>query len=131
MANENICQGIAGAAIATKTFVIWDGADTEFLVTNATNTLTTTAGVSIEAAADTEPCRFVFQGFATAIAAGVIEPGDECMVTTAGHLVVATTGKVVVAKYLPSPRGTANGPDAASGGEIRVWVYANKFNLLA
>ncbi len=130
---SEIEQGIAGADLSAAQYlaVYSDGTDAESVKLLVTDTLVTGLGILVNAPADTGIAKYVYSGFANATAGAVFEPHDELMVNGSGQLIKATTGKAIIAKYMPKPRGTANGPDAAAGVTVRVYVYANKTRLLA
>jgi len=128
---------VSGADLSSSQFlpVYVDGAAAEVVKLLVANTgATSTAGVGFleNAPASGEVAEVTFEGIGFGIAGGVVENGDELMVDgSTGKLIVATTGKVVVAKAMFGTSGGAYPADAANGVRIRIYIYANKTRLLA
>lgn len=129
MVDQRMIKAVAGADLATagKILVKYDGTDGEQVAVQASDTSVETLGILCGGTnRDTEEVDVVTEGYTTAIAGGAIEPYDTLMAATGGKVVKATTGKVIVGRYVPTRKR-----DAASNDEIRIELYAQKDRLLA
>lgn len=125
-------SGVAGADLSTKQycFVKADGADSEKIKAQDSDTNLETVGVLTNTPANGKRAEYVFVGFADVIAGAALEPGDYVMSDASGHAAKATTGKVILGQYKPKVEGSA-APDAAVGDRVRIYIHADKTRLLA
>jgi len=134
MGSKVTVQAIAGADLSASQHlaVYVDGADDERVKLLVSDTSVLGLGFLENDPSDDEVAKITYSGIGLAIAGATVEPYDELMVDNAGRVVVATTGKAIIAKALPPLRGTtATGRDTVVTHKVRVWVYANKTRLLA
>lgn len=125
-------QGIAGADLSALqyTFIYADGADSEKLKGQTSDTNLATVGVLINTPGDDEQAVYIAEGKVDVYAGGAIEPYDYVMTDANGKAVVATTGKVILGQYVPDPENGAL-PDAASGDLIPIDLVRDKTRLVA